>query len=195
MRKQLFLKSIRIKNFKSYKNLTEAGPFHPKINIIVGPNGTGKSNFLDSILFVLGKRAGQLRFRKLSDMINLKNIKKNTLGSVSLLFSENLKNFISRKELFSEIVFSRQVFHDNLSYYYLNGKEISFFNLINSLRVIGICVKNDRFLIQQGEIEKISQMKSKNGFSSEVGMLEYTEDSFGSSRYLKNLNKKKKKNF
>jgi structural maintenance of chromosome 4 len=172
MRKDLFLKSIRIKNFKSYKNLTEAGPFHPKINIIVGPNGTGKSNFLDSILFVIGKRAGQLRFRKLSDMINLKNIKKNRFGSVSLLFSENLKNFINRKELFSEIVFSRQVFYDNLSYYYLNGKEISFFNLINCLKVIGICVKNDRFLIQQGEIEKISQMKSKNGFSSEVGLLE-----------------------
>lgn len=40
--------------FKSYGNRVEVTGFDPEFNAITGLNGTGKSNILDSICFVLG---------------------------------------------------------------------------------------------------------------------------------------------
>jgi recombinational DNA repair ATPase RecF len=45
---------IIIQGFKSYKEQTVIEPFSPKSNVIVGRNGSGKSNFFAAIRFVLG---------------------------------------------------------------------------------------------------------------------------------------------
>ena len=37
---------------------------------MVGPNGSGKSNVIDAMLFVFGRRAKQLRFNKVSELIH-----------------------------------------------------------------------------------------------------------------------------
>lgn len=50
----MYIKKIIIDGFKSYGNRTEIGPFDSQFNAITGLNGTGKSNILDSICFVLG---------------------------------------------------------------------------------------------------------------------------------------------
>ena len=36
---------VIIEGFKSYKDQIIAEPFSPKINVVVGANGSGKSNF------------------------------------------------------------------------------------------------------------------------------------------------------
>ena len=50
----MFIKSIIIDGFKSYGSRTEINGFDPEFNAITGMNGTGKSNILDAICFVLG---------------------------------------------------------------------------------------------------------------------------------------------
>ena len=50
------------------------------------------------------------------------------------------------------------------------------------LRTKGIDLDHNRFLILQGEVEQISQMKPKAENPNEEGMLEYLEDIIGSSR-------------
>ena len=50
------------------------------------------------------------------------------------------------------------------------------------LRTKGIDLDHNRFLILQGEVEQISQMKVKAENPNEEGMLEYLEDIIGSSR-------------
>lgn len=50
----MYIKSIIIDGFKSYGKRTEIHGFDPEFNAITGLNGTGKSNILDSICFVLG---------------------------------------------------------------------------------------------------------------------------------------------
>eukprot|EP00061_Rhincodon_typus_P006016 g26201.t1 len=50
----MYIKSIIIDGFKSYAQRTEINGFDPLFNAITGLNGSGKSNILDSICFLLG---------------------------------------------------------------------------------------------------------------------------------------------
>ena len=50
----MFIKEIIVDGFKSYATRTVIKGFDPQFNAITGLNGSGKSNILDAILFVLG---------------------------------------------------------------------------------------------------------------------------------------------
>lgn len=50
----MHIKEIVIDGFKSYAQKTTVPNFDPQFNAITGLNGSGKSNILDSICFVLG---------------------------------------------------------------------------------------------------------------------------------------------
>ena len=50
----MYIKTIVIDGFKSYAQRTEVSGFDPSFNAITGLNGSGKSNILDSICFLLG---------------------------------------------------------------------------------------------------------------------------------------------
>ena len=51
---KMYIKTIIIDGFKSYAQRTEVTGFDPQFNAITGLNGSGKSNILDSICFLLG---------------------------------------------------------------------------------------------------------------------------------------------
>ncbi|PYD20115.1 hypothetical protein DND67_31335, partial [Pseudomonas syringae pv. pisi] len=50
----MYIEEIIIDGFKSYATRTHIGPFDPHFNAITGFNGSGKSNILDAICFVMG---------------------------------------------------------------------------------------------------------------------------------------------
>jgi len=50
----MFIKSVIIDGFKSYAQRTEIAGWDEMFNAITGLNGSGKSNILDAICFVLG---------------------------------------------------------------------------------------------------------------------------------------------
>ena len=82
----------------------------------------------------------------------------------------------------SEFVVSRTAFKDNSSSYAIDGRKTNFKEVGKLLRTKGIDLDHNRFLILQGEVEQISQMKPKAENPNEEGMLEYLEDIIGSSR-------------
>lgn len=58
----MYIKSVILDGFKSYGKRTEIHGFDREFTAITGLNGTGKSNILDSICFVLGiSNLGQVR--------------------------------------------------------------------------------------------------------------------------------------
>lgn len=50
----MYIKQVVLDGFKSYAQRTEISGFDPKFNAITGLNGSGKSNILDAICFLLG---------------------------------------------------------------------------------------------------------------------------------------------
>lgn len=55
----MYLKTVRIWNFRCYGSKTNNGPgieidFDPKLNLLIGPNDSGKTAIIDAIRYVLG---------------------------------------------------------------------------------------------------------------------------------------------
>lgn len=68
----MFIKEIVIDGFKSYANRTVVSGFDSSFNAITGLNGSGKSNILDAICFVLGiSNLSQVRVNNLQEVRHL----------------------------------------------------------------------------------------------------------------------------
>lgn len=58
----MHIKQVQISGFRSFRRQEGKEPFSPRHNVIVGRNGSGKSNFFDAIQFVLlNQRFSSLR--------------------------------------------------------------------------------------------------------------------------------------
>ncbi|OTB11192.1 hypothetical protein K445DRAFT_322189 [Daldinia sp. EC12] len=173
-------------NFKSYAGRQEVGPFHSSFSSVVGPNGSGKSNVIDSLLFVFGFRASKMRQGKISALIHSSAAYPNLDHcEVAVHFQEVMDLPGGGTEVIpnSQIIISRKAFKNNSSKYYINGAESNFTTVTTLLRDRGIDLDHKRFLILQGEVESIAQMKPKAGNEHEDGLLEYLEDIIGTSKY------------
>ncbi|KAK4444971.1 putative nuclear condensin complex subunit smc4 protein [Podospora aff. communis PSN243] len=173
-------------NFKSYAGRQEVGPFHASFSSVVGPNGSGKSNVIDSLLFVFGFRASKMRQGKISALIhNSAQYPDLEYCEVAVHFQEVMDVPGGAPQVIpdSALVISRKAFKNNSSQYYINGKTSNFTTVTTLLRDRGVDLDHKRFLILQGEVESIAQMKPKAGNEHEDGLLEYLEDIIGTSKY------------
>ncbi|KAG0214660.1 hypothetical protein BGX28_001698 [Mortierella sp. GBA30] len=190
---RLVIEKMVLINFKSYAGRQEIGPFHKSFTSVVGPNGSGKSNVIDALLFVFGYRASKMRQGKLSELIhNSSGAEDLDSCSVEIHFCEILDlpgpdNFERIPE--STLVVSRQAFQNNSSKYFVNNFLSSYTAVTTLLKGRGIDLDHKRFLILQGEVESIAQMKAKAQNEHEDGLLEYLEDIIGTSAYKEAIEK------
>ena len=86
----MFIKEIVIDGFKSYAQRTVISGWDPTFNAITGLNGSGKSNVLDAICFVLGiTNISQVRASNLTDLIYKSGQSGVTKATVSLIFDNS----------------------------------------------------------------------------------------------------------
>ncbi|KAH8111883.1 RecF/RecN/SMC [Phellopilus nigrolimitatus] len=184
---RLVIHKMALVNFKSYAGRQVIGPFHKSFSAIVGPNGSGKSNTIDALLFVFGYRASKMRQGKLSELIhNSANYLDLDECSVEVHFREIID--LPGPDAYevvpnSQIAVARYAYKNNASKYTINGRASNFTEVTTLLRGRGIDLDHKRFLILQGEVESIAQMKPKAPNEHEDGLLEYLEDIIGTARY------------
>ena len=88
----MFIEEVIIDGFKSYATRTVLSGFDPHFNAITGLNGSGKSNILDSICFVLGiSNLSQVRVGNLQELVYKQGQAGVTKASVTLVFNNNDK--------------------------------------------------------------------------------------------------------
>lgn len=189
---RLIITDIYIEDFKSYAGKVRLGPFHHCFTSIIGPNGNGKSNVIDAMLFVFGYRAQKIRAKKISALLHQSSRFPNVNScSVYVHFVEIEdrpdNTYITLPG--TEFTVSRTANRDNSSFYCLNEKKVHFKEVAKLLKQHNIDLEHNRFLILQGEVESISMMKPKAVSENECGLLEYLEDIVGTSRYKEPLQK------
>ena len=107
----MFIKSVVIDGFKSYGQRTEITGFDPEFNAITGLNGSGKSNILDSICFLLGiTNLSHVRASNLQELVYKNGQAGITKATVTLTFdNSDKKGSPLGYENYDEISITRQV--------------------------------------------------------------------------------------
>jgi len=139
----MIIKKLELQGFKSFPERTKI-VFHPGITAIVGPNGTGKSNIVDGILWVLGgQRHKGLRGEKTEDIIFNGNAKKPPLGMADVSLALEHQD--------EETLINHRVFRSGESEYRLNGKAARLKDIQDTLWKRAVAEK-EYFVIEQGAI-------------------------------------------
>ena len=166
---------LTLKNFKSFKKAEI--PISKGFTAIVGSNGSGKSNVLDALLFVLGITSLKtLRAGKLTDLVN--NNAKENYAKVSIELKNDKKNY--------EI--SRMIDKQGKSVYRLDGKRTTLNEISSLLTELGIDVTGHN-IVTQGDITKIiemSPMERRNVIDNIAGLSEFDQKK---EEAVKELNK------
>ena len=117
------ISTIKLAGFKSFVDPTIL-TFSGDLTGIVGPNGCGKSNIIDAILWVLGESSARhLRGDAMADVIFNGSSSRKPLGQavIELIFDNSDGTLGGQYASYAEIALKRQINREGISLYYLNG--------------------------------------------------------------------------
>ena len=156
------------------------GPFDRQFNAITGLNGSGKSNVLDGICFVLGiTNLSKVRAGNLSELVYKQGQAGITKASVTIVFNNSDKTPGRSPVGFESqdvITVCRQIVIGGRNRYLVNGKTAQLQEVYNLFHSVQLNINNPHFLIMQGSITKVINMKPQEI----LGMI---EEAAGTSMY------------
>lgn len=154
------LKSLEIKGFKSFADKTVVN-FDEGVTGIIGPNGCGKSNIVDSIRWVIGEqKISHLRSENLDSLVfnGSKTRSASGLAEVSLTF-ENTRNLLPTE--FSTVTITRKFYKSGESEYRLNDVQCRLKDIQNLFMDTG--VSTDSYaIIELGMVDDLIKDKDNS---------------------------------
>ena len=147
----MFLKSVTLKGFKSFAETTVVD-FDPGLTVVVGPNGTGKSNIVESISWVLGSQSPtSMRSDQMQDVIFSGSPDRPPLGRAEVTLT--LGNEDGRLPIdFPEVALSRSLFRSGESSYAINGTPARLVDIAELLAAAGVG-RHRHVIVSQGRID------------------------------------------
>jgi chromosome segregation protein len=170
----MHLQSLELFGFKSFADKTVFN-FHEGVTAIVGPNGCGKSNVLDSVRWVLGEQSAKsLRGGEMADVIFNGTDSRKPVGyaEVSLTFTD------CASELgvdWHEVRVTRRLYRDGLSEYLLNKTVCRLKDIQNLFADTGIG-RTAYSMMEQGRIDQILSSRPEDRrtvFEEAAGITKY----------------------
>ncbi len=175
-----YIKKIELKGFKSFGPKKATITLDKGFTVITGPNGSGKTNIADAVLFGLGElSARRMRASSLSKLIyhgypDLQ-IKKAKSTKVVIQFDNSDKRLPVDTQT---VTISRELGRTGQSVYRLNGRRISRTHIINILSMTGISSTGHNVVLQ-GSITRIAEISSNDRrkiISDMVGIAQYDSE-------------------
>ncbi|GIY08074.1 structural maintenance of chromosomes protein 3 [Caerostris darwini] len=148
----MFIKQIVIQGFRSYREQTVVEPFSPRHNVIVGRNGSGKSNFFYAIQFVLSDEFSHLRPEQRQALLHEGTGPRVLNAYVEIIFD----NSDNRLPIDKEEVSLRRVIGSKKDQYYLNKKMVTRTDVMNLLESAGFSRSNPYYIVKQGKINQMA---------------------------------------
>lgn len=170
----MYLKAIEIQGFKSFADKSRLD-FEPGITCVVGPNGCGKSNVIDSVRWAIGEMSWKsLRSASMVDIIFNGTAKRAPLNmaQVSMVF-DNASRQLPLD--FNEITVTRKIFRSGESEYYLNKVQCRLRDIRDLFLDTGIGGEGYA-IIDQGGVESVlsaSSEQRREMFEEVAGVSKY----------------------
>ncbi|ORM41473.1 Structural maintenance of chromosomes protein 2 [Babesia sp. Xinjiang] len=160
----MHIESIILDGFKSYSTRTVIGPLDPHFNAVTGLNGSGKSNVLDSLCFCLGiTDLTCVRASKLDDLIYKQGQAGITKATVTVVLNNRRQPspLPDAYRKMPEVTITRQIALGGRNRYFLNGHPSTPKAIAEFFQCARMNVNNPRFLIMQGRVTKVVNMRPK----------------------------------
>ncbi|CAD5211976.1 unnamed protein product [Bursaphelenchus okinawaensis] len=148
----MFIKEINITGFRSYKELTTIKDFSPKHNVVVGRNGSGKSNFFFAIQFVLSNEFNNLNQEQRNNLLHEGTGQRAPYARVEIVFDNTLRRLPSEN---NEVRIARQV-STKKDQYFIDNKTANRTDIMNLLESAGISRSNPYFIVKQGKVMELA---------------------------------------
>ncbi|KAF9039177.1 condensin complex subunit SMC2 [Panaeolus papilionaceus] len=181
------IEELIIEGFKSYPVRTQITGWDPSFNAITGLNGSGKSNILDAICFVLGiTNMATMRAANQQDLIYKRGQAGVTKASVTIVFdnSDRSKSPVGYED-YKQITVTRQIGLPNVSKYLLNGHKMQQNAMQTLFQSVQLNINNPNFVIMQGRITKVLNMRPQE-------ILGMVEEAAGTRMFEERKDKAKK---
>lgn len=107
----------------------------------------GKSNVIDSLLFVIGHRASKMRGAKLSTLLHNSAECPNVKSCSVTVYFEAIAIEGDKEKI--RFAITRVAFPDNSSHYKINERQVSLKDVTKLLREYGVDLDHSRYLILQ----------------------------------------------
>lgn len=154
------IEELIIDGFKSYSVRTVVPGFDAAFNAITGLNGSGKSNILDAICFVLGiTNMATVRAQNLQDLIYKRGQAGVTKATVTIVFDNTGPGGPIGFEEYKQITVTRQIMMGGTTKYLINGHRAQQNVVQNLFQSVQLNINNPNFLIMQGKITKVLNMR------------------------------------
>lgn len=157
------IKKLELLGFKSFKDRTVIN-FDHGITGIVGPNGCGKSNIVDALLWVMGEQSAKhLRGSSMEDVIfsGSQNFAPIGMAEVSLTLENDGGPFPAKWAKNTEVMITRRLHRSGESEYFINKEEARLKDIVDIFMDTGAGSKGFS-IIEQGQIGKIITAKPED---------------------------------
>lgn len=157
----MHIQEVVIDGFKSYAARTVISGWDVQFNAITGLNGSGKSNILDAICFVLGiTNLSQVRAASLQDLVYKGGQGGVSKATVSIVFNNaDARASPIGYEHCETITVTRQVVIGGRSKYLINGHAVQTSAVQNLFHSVQLNVNNPHFLIMQ--VSRVARARTR----------------------------------
>src|SRR5438128_7882758 len=159
----LRIEKLEINGFKSFYDPAHL-TFPAALTAVVGPNGCGKSNICDALIWVLGEnRASHIRGETMDDVIFQGSARRRPLSMGEVTLTLATSNGDSNHPMSDDgrIVINRRVFRTGESEFRLNGKRVRMKDISDILVDTGMGIRSSSGM-EQGKIELIIANKPQD---------------------------------
>ncbi|KAF8567710.1 hypothetical protein P879_10068 [Paragonimus westermani] len=148
----MYIKKVIIQGFRSYRDQTCPEEFSPHHNIIVGRNGSGKSNFFQAIQFVLSDEYSHLGNQERQNLLHEGTGPRVISAYVEMIFD----NSDNRIPFDKNEVSLRRIIGSKKDQYFLDKKMVTKADVMNMLESAGFSRSNPYYIVKQGKITQLA---------------------------------------
>lgn len=160
----MYIKRVIIKGFKTYRNETIIDNFSPHQNVIIGSNGSGKSNFFAAIRFVLSDDYSNLKREERQGLIHQGSGGSVMSASVEIVFHDPDHSMMLPSGVLSrgdDEVTIRRTVGLKKDDYQLNDRNVTKGDIVRMLETAGFSMNNPYNIVPQGKIVALTNAKDK----------------------------------
>ena len=149
----LYLKSMKLVGFKSFADRTRL-QFEPGVSVVVGPNGTGKSNIVDAVAWVLGSQFTRaLRTDRMEDVIFAGTTTRAPHNRAEVTVVVDNRDRVLPLDL-DEVSLTRRLFRGGRSDYEINGVQCRLLDVQELLSDSGVG-RSQHLIVGQGRLDSL----------------------------------------